>query len=129
MEEVQQFYNYPTGHPRIDATTTIAFSLVLIKTTLFHHDALAKLCDKLGTVFKSKWDKLKEEDWRYLQEVEGICYELHSFAMMEAQVDCTTASRTIFLRFICKEIVSSTEFIVLQINDNPSRVDKIDGMK
>ena len=34
LEEVQQFYNYPTGHPRIDATTRIAFSLVLIKTTL-----------------------------------------------------------------------------------------------
>ena len=129
MEEVQQFYNYPVGRLRIDATTRIAFSLVLIKTTLFHHAALAKLCDKLGTVFKSKWDELKEEDWRYLQEVEGICYELHSYAMMEAQVDCTTASRKIFLPFICKEFVSSTEFRVLQINGNTSRVDKVDGMK
>ena len=90
---------------------------------------MAKLCDKLGTFFISKWDKLKEEDWKYLQEVEEICYELHSYAMMEVQVDCTKTSRTIFIRFICKEFVSSTEFKVLQINDNPSRVDKIDGMK
>ena len=115
MEEVQQFYNYPVGRLRIDATTRIAFSLVLIKTTLFHHAALAKLCDKLGTVLKSKWDKLKEEDWKYLQEVEEICYELHSYAMMEVQVDCTKASRTIFIRFICKEFVSSIKFKVLQI--------------
>ena len=69
---------------------------MLIKTSLFHHASLLKLSEK-NQVFKSKWNEITQELWTFLQEIQAVCYELSSYALMEAQVDCMTASQKLFL--------------------------------
>ncbi|KAE9272461.1 hypothetical protein PR003_g30195 [Phytophthora rubi] len=98
LKQLKELYNLPRINTSIDAKTRVGYATTLLRRSVYNYYAFTKYFETAASTEQATWQKLSDEDWNLIVEMESITNQLAQFSLGEVQRSGVSSSYALLFR-------------------------------